>query len=114
VVYNIPAGLASSKVSGSDPVRGIVTYKCRPNGWADWATAPWQSDRATIPGFNAGAAFQPLAIARARSGLSTKSARPTTTKFMTAVTANTMCQEPVDALIILATGTRKAEVPFAV
>src|ERR1700722_3907083 len=57
---------------------------------------------------------QPCFIARARSGLSTKSAKPTTAKFISAVTTKTMCQEPVDILMRLATGTRKADVPFAV
>ena len=38
----------------------------------------------------------------------------TTTKFMIAVTTNTMCQLPVEALIRLATGTRKADAPLAV
>ena len=51
---------------------------------------------------------------RERSGRSTKRARPTTRKFMTAVTTNTMCQLPVDTLIRFASGTRKAEAPFAV
>src|ERR1700686_2223973 len=53
-------------------------------------------------------------ISRLRIGLSTNKANATTTKFITAVTANTMCQLPVAVLIMLATGTRKAEVPFAV
>src|SRR5580698_9328094 len=57
---------------------------------------------------------QPLAIIRARIGLSTKIARPTTAKFMIAVATNTMCQLPVASLIRLAIGTRNAEVPFAV
>jgi hypothetical protein len=34
--------------------------------------------------------------------------------FIRAVTANTACQLAVEVLITLATGTRKAEVPFAV
>jgi hypothetical protein len=38
----------------------------------------------------------------------------TTAMFMKAVSKNTRCQLPVDALIMLATGTREAEVPFAV
>ena len=57
---------------------------------------------------------QPFAICRARSGLSTNNAKPTTMKFISAVTANTICQLPVDVLIRLATGTKKAEVPLAV
>ena len=57
---------------------------------------------------------QPLAIIRARIGLRTNSAIATTAMFMTAVSRNTRCQLPVDVLIMLATGTRKAEVPFAV
>ena len=58
--------------------------------------------------------FQPFAIARARIGLSTNKASATTMKFISAVTTNTVYQEPVDALIRLATGTRKADVPLAV
>jgi hypothetical protein len=38
---------------------------------------------------------QALAITRFRKGLSTKSARKTTMKFMTVVATNTMCQLPV-------------------
>ena len=57
---------------------------------------------------------QPLAIIRARIGLRTNSAIATTAMFMIAVSRNTRCQLPVDVLIMLATGTRKAEVPFAV
>src|ERR1700734_572737 len=57
---------------------------------------------------------QPCFIARARSGLSTNSAKATTMKFISAVATNTMCQEPVDDLMRLATGIRKADVPFAV
>ena len=57
---------------------------------------------------------QPLAIMRARMGLSTKIAKPTTTKFMIAVATNTMCQLPVASLIRLAIGTRNADVPLAV
>src|ERR1035438_1169655 len=53
-------------------------------------------------------------ISRRRIGLRTNKANPTTAIFITAVTANTMCQLPVAVLIILATGTRKADVPFAV
>lgn len=63
-------------------------------------------------GFNS--ARQRIAITRWRSGLSTNSAKPTTKKFMIAVATNTMCQLPVDDLMRLATGTRNAEVPFAV
>ena len=53
-------------------------------------------------------------MARARIGLSTKSAKPTTMKFISAVTTNAMCQLPVDVLIRFATGTRKADVSLAV
>jgi len=58
--------------------------------------------------------LQPFAIPRVRIGLSTNKASATTTKFISAVTTNTMCQLPVAPLIRLATGTRKAEVPLAV
>src|SRR6516165_3999404 len=57
---------------------------------------------------------QPFAIIRCRSGLSTNKARPTTMKFITAVTTNTMCQLPVVDFTRFAIGTRNAEVPFAV
>ena len=57
---------------------------------------------------------QPFAIMRARIGLSTNRANATTAKFMIAVTTNTMCQLPVASFTMLATGTKKAEVPFAV
>jgi len=57
---------------------------------------------------------QPFAIIRCRSGLSTNKARPTTMKFITAVTTNTMCQLPVADFTRFAIGTRNAEVPFAV
>ena len=53
-------------------------------------------------------------ISRRRIGLRTNRANPTTTKFIKVVTTNTMCQLPVAVLMMLATGTRKAEVPFAV
>jgi hypothetical protein len=59
-------------------------------------------------------AIQPLAIIRARIGLRMNNAIATTVIFIIAVSKNTRCQLPVDALIMLATGTRKAEVPFAV
>ena len=59
-------------------------------------------------------AVQPLAIIRARIGLRMNRAIATTVKFMMAVSRNTRCQLPVDALMRLATGTRNAEVPFAV
>src|SRR6185437_11970453 len=55
-----------------------------------------------------------LATILDRIGLSTNNAKPTTTRFMIVVSRNTMCQLPVDALIMLATGTRKADAPFAV
>ena len=61
-----------------------------------------------------GLALFVLKPTRERIGLSTNSARPTTAKFMSAVTTNTACQLPVDDLIMLASGTRKAEAPFAV
>src|SRR5271169_1670225 len=51
---------------------------------------------------------------RARIGLSTNSASATTTRFMMAVTTNTMCQLPVASFTMLATGTKKADVPLAV
>jgi hypothetical protein len=54
------------------------------------------------------------AIARRRIGRSTNSANPTTAKFMIVVSRKTICQLPVASLIMLAMGTRKAEVPFAV
>jgi len=57
---------------------------------------------------------QPRFIARARSGLSTNSAKATTIKFISAVTTNTMCQLPVDDLTTFAIGTMNADVPFAV
>ena len=57
---------------------------------------------------------QPLAIIRARIGLRMNRAIATTTMFMMAVSKNTRCQLPVVPLMTLATGTRKAEVPFAV
>src|ERR1700757_4619051 len=53
-------------------------------------------------------------MTRARIGLSTNITKPTTTKFMMAVTTNTMCQLPVASLMRLASGTRKADAPFAV
>jgi hypothetical protein len=59
-------------------------------------------------------AFQPLAIIRVRIGLRMNRAIATTAMFMMAVSKNTRCQLPVDDLIRLANGTRKAEVPFAV
>jgi hypothetical protein len=37
----------------------------------------------------------------------------TTTKFIIAVTTKTVCQLPIDVLVMLETGMRKAEVPFA-
>jgi hypothetical protein len=58
--------------------------------------------------------LQPLARNRSRNGLSTNSARPTTTKFMIAVNTKTRCQPPVADLIRLATGTRNADAPLAV
>src|SRR4029077_18564108 len=57
---------------------------------------------------------QPLAIIRARIGLRMNRAIATTTMFMMAVSRNTRCQLPVEVLMMLATGTRNAEVPFAV
>ncbi len=57
---------------------------------------------------------QPLAIKRARRGLSTIKASATTTKFVIAVTTNTMCQPPVAVLTTLASGTRNADAPLAV
>ena len=54
------------------------------------------------------------AISRARIGFSTNSASATTTKFISVVTTNTMCQPPVEALMMLATGIRKADAPLAV
>ena len=54
------------------------------------------------------------ATTRLRIGLSTNRASATTTTFITAVSTNTMCQLPVEALIMLATGTRNAEAPLAV
>jgi hypothetical protein len=57
---------------------------------------------------------QPLAIIRARIGLRINRAIATTTMFMIAVSRNTKCQLPVESLMMLAIGTRKAEVPFAV
>src|SRR5579883_3380321 len=53
-------------------------------------------------------------ICQARSGLSTNIARMTTAKFMIAVTTNTVCQLPVEALTMLAIGTRIADAPLAV
>src|SRR5580658_5742255 len=47
-----------------------------------------------------------------RIGLSTNKASATTTKFMIAVTTNTMCQLPVESLMMLASGTRNADAPF--
>src|SRR5947209_8090296 len=49
-----------------------------------------------------------------RKGRNTNKAKPTTTRFMTVVTTNTMCQSPVASLIRLATVGKKAEAPLAV
>src|SRR6185312_12140475 len=47
-------------------------------------------------------------------GRTTNSASPTTTRFMIDATTNTACQLPVCAFRTLASGTTKADVPFAV
>src|SRR6266446_2243609 len=57
---------------------------------------------------------QVRSIARRRIGRKTKRASATTTKFMSVVTRNTICQLPVASLIRFATGVRNAEAPFAV
>ena len=57
---------------------------------------------------------QTRSMARRRIGRKTNKANPTTAKFMIVVSRNTMCQLPVASLIMLATGVRKADVPFAV
>ena len=57
---------------------------------------------------------QTCAIIRARIGLRTNKANATTSMFMMAVNKNTICQLPVETLIMLATGTRNADVPLAV
>jgi hypothetical protein len=48
---------------------------------------------------------QACAIIRARIGLRTNKANATTRMFMMAVSKNTICQLPVETLIMLATGT---------
>ena len=54
------------------------------------------------------------AICLTLRGRSTKRAKPTTTKFMHAVATKTRCQVPLRATSTLASGTRNADVPFAV
>jgi acyl-CoA synthetase (NDP forming) len=115
MAYNIPAWPAQSKGAGLGRSGTDDTVIVADQRLARWDRVRWQSNRTNRPAHcNARAEPQLRAINRARNGLSTYSAKPTTTKFMIAVTANTICQEPVEALITLASGTRKADVPFAV
>ena len=64
--------------------------------------------------YSAGTRWSMPTIWRERSGLSTKIASPTTTKFMIAVITNTICQLPVAPLSTFAKGTRNADAPLAV
>ena len=108
-------GLASSKVSGSDPAAASIPYKCRPNGWADWANTP---------GIQPG---DPARFIQRPARLSAFGHRPRPQRLEHEQrqahdhevhdrgdrrTPCASCRSTI--LIRLATGTRKADVPLAV